>query len=87
MDMMDLPMHRTPSCSHNMARCPVRRWYHHRGEAMSKAKKSKSARAPSKRAQTKTDWVGGIKQALAKKQTVQSWPGAGEAWKHKTKPH
>lgn len=52
---------------------------------MNKAKKSKSAKSATKRAKPKTDWVGGIKQALAKKQTVQTWPGAGEAWKSKTR--
>jgi hypothetical protein len=58
---------------------------------MTKAKKSKSgnakAKTKTKRAKAKTDWVGGIKEALAKKQSVQTWPGAGEAWKSKTKPH
>lgn len=54
---------------------------------MSKAKQFKSGRATSKRAQPKTDWVGGLEQALAKKQSVQTWQGAGEAWKSKTKPH
>lgn len=62
---------------------------------MSKAKKTASGKTASKRAKakaktktkTKTDWVGGIKEALAKKQTAQTWPGAGEAWKSKTKPH
>jgi hypothetical protein len=58
---------------------------------MSKAKKTSSGKATSKRAKTKTktktDWVGGLKEALAKKQTAQTWPGAGEAWKNKTKPH
>jgi hypothetical protein len=59
---------------------------------MSKAKKTSSGKAASKRAKTvktkaKTDWVGGLKEALAKKQTAQTWPGAGEAWKNKTKPH
>lgn len=62
---------------------------------MSKAKQTKSASAAPKgskakakvKTKTKTDWVGGLKDALAKKQTAQTWPGAGEAWKHKTKPH
>lgn len=55
---------------------------------MTKAKQTKSGKATTKRAKAKakTDWASGLKSALAKKQTVQTWPGAGEAWKNKVRP-
>jgi hypothetical protein len=57
---------------------------------MTRAKQTKTGKTTAKRAKSKpkADWAGGLREALAtKKQTVQSWPGAGEAWKSKNRPH